>query len=54
MPRYIHGYIYIHYQATCIYVTRRHKYTFLTKILVLWPWEPNQWAVFVAQVLFGN
>jgi len=29
-------------------------YTFLMKILVLWPWEPKQWAFFVAQVFFGN
>jgi len=31
-----------------------HVYMFLTKILVLWPWEPKQCAIFVAQVFFGK
>jgi len=33
-------------------VTGRHTDTFLTKILVLWPWEPNQRAIILAEVFF--
>jgi len=35
-------------------VTRLCIYTFWRKILVLWPWEWKQCAIFVAQVYFGN
>jgi len=35
-------------------VTGSRIYKFWTKILVLWPWEPKQCDIFVAQVFFGN
>jgi len=45
--------MYIYEEKTCTGY-RARICTFLTKILVLWAWEPNQPAIFVAQGLFGN
>ena len=42
------------YGRNCTQVTRPHMYMFWTKILVLWPWDPKQCAIFMAQVFFGN
>jgi len=33
--------------------TGQHIYTFLTKILVLRPWDAKQWAIFMAQVFWN-
>jgi len=35
-------------------VTGPRIYLFWMKILVLWPWEPKQCAIFSAQVFFQN
>jgi len=35
-------------------VTGRRICTFLTKAWFYEPWETNQWAIFVAQGIFGN
>jgi len=41
-------------EKNCAQVTRPCIYTFWTNILFLWPWDPKQCAIFVAQVFFGN
>ena len=41
--------VYIREEKLCT-GTGSHIYTSWMKILVLWPWEPKQWAIFMAQV----